>query len=123
MGAAEQVESVVQRLTDARLITTEGAANRPEEGLVEVAHEALIRGWPQLRTWLDADREALHVHRRLAEAAQTWQALHRDAGLLYRGVLLAQAQAWQREHDDDLNQLERKFLLAVSPYGNKRSVS
>ena len=108
----EQVEAVVQRLTDARLITTEGATNRPEEGVVEVAHEALIRGWSQLRTWIDADREALQTHRRITVAAQAWQALQRDAGLLYRGVLLEQAKAWRLDHDDDLNQLEREFLLA-----------
>ena len=28
-----------------------------DEGTVEVAHEALIRHWPTLRTWLDEDRE------------------------------------------------------------------
>jgi hypothetical protein len=45
----------VEQLADARLITTQGDERRPEEGVVEVAHEALIRGWSELRRWIDAD--------------------------------------------------------------------
>ena len=58
---------MLARLADARLITT------GEHG-VEVAHEALIREWPTLREWLDADREGLRLHRHLTEAAQEWAA-------------------------------------------------
>ncbi len=41
---------------------------------VEVAHEALIREWPRLRTWLDASRGALRTHRLLAAAVAEWDA-------------------------------------------------
>ena len=46
---AEAVRKLVQTLAsrDARLITTEGTD--ATDGAVEVAHEALIRGWTQLR--------------------------------------------------------------------------
>jgi hypothetical protein len=58
---AELVQGVLLTLADARLITT-------EQETAEVAHEALIREWPTLRGWLEENREALRLHRRLTEA-------------------------------------------------------
>jgi hypothetical protein len=55
---------------------------------------------------------AERLHRRVTEAAQEWQRLKRDEGGLYRGALLAQAQEWRGQHEEDLNDLEREFLDA-----------
>jgi WD40 repeat protein len=79
---------------------------------VEVAHEALIREWPTLRSWLDEDRDGLRLHRRLTEAAQSWEELDCDPGELFRGARLAQAAEWESAHPDELNNLERDFLAA-----------
>jgi hypothetical protein len=54
---------------------------------VDVSHEALIRGWPRLRRWLDEDRVGLRLHRRITEAAQEWERSDRDSDLLYRGAI------------------------------------
>ncbi len=69
---AAAVRKLVHMLSDrdARLITTEWST--VTGGVVEVAHEALIRGWKQLRRWVDAERTGLRIHRRLTEAAQEW---------------------------------------------------
>jgi WD40 repeat protein/transcriptional regulator with XRE-family HTH domain len=99
------VNEVLLTLADARLITT-------GQDTAEVAHEALIREWPTLRGWLEEDREGLRLHRRLTEAAQEWDSLSRDPGVLYRGARLAQAIEWSQVHQDDVNQLERDFLGA-----------
>ena len=40
---------------------------------VEVAHEALLREWGRLRRWIDAAREEVRLHRRLATAAREWK--------------------------------------------------
>ncbi|MDQ4131033.1 MAG: TIR domain-containing protein, partial [Actinomycetota bacterium] len=106
-GASEQseIEAVVGVLTQARLLTTTGG-ERSGESLVEVSHEALIRGWPRLREWADEDRQGLLIHHRLAEAAQEWEALGRDPGALYRGARLLAAREWADEHEDRLNALE-----------------
>ena len=48
----------------------------------------------------------------LTEAAEEWQRLHRDPGVLFRGALLTVAQEWRETHDADLNLLERDFLDA-----------
>ena len=37
---------------------------------VEVAHEALLREWPRLRSWMDDDRQGRRLHSRLGDAAQ-----------------------------------------------------
>jgi WD40 repeat protein/class 3 adenylate cyclase len=104
---AEDVAEVLRRLAGARLITV-------DEGTVEVAHEALIRHWPTLRTWLDEDREGRLIHRRLTESAREWNALGGDSALLYRGMRLAGASEWAAAHDAELNELERAFLSASS---------
>lgn len=105
-GDVRIVEQVVQKLADERLITTEG------EEQVEVAHEALIRGWSALRQWIEVDRAGLRTHRRLGEAAREWQATGREESFLYEGARLAVAREWVAAHSADLNQGEREFLEA-----------
>ena len=91
---------VLARLAAARLVTMDAET-------VEVAHEALIRSWPTLQTWLADDREAVLAHRRLTESVVDWERHDRDEGLLYRGTRLA---AWQDRPLDRLNDAERAFL-------------
>jgi WD40 repeat protein/transcriptional regulator with XRE-family HTH domain len=99
------VQEVLVALADARIITT-------DQDTAEVAHEALIREWPTLRGWLEENREGLRLHRRLTEAAQEWDDLGRDAGVLFRGARLAQAAEWAAKNPEQINALERAFLDA-----------
>ena len=87
----------------ARLLTV-------DEGTVEVAHEALLREWPRLRGWLEADAEGRRLHQHLIAAAREWRDSERDPAELYRGARLAAALDWAAEHDPELNELERAFL-------------
>ena len=48
----------------------------------------------------------------MTEAAEEWIALNKDSGALYRGLRLAQAQLWAKEHANALNELEQEFLRA-----------
>ena len=113
---AEAVKRVVQRLAnpEARLITTQGPGETGSDGSVEVAHEALIRGWRQLRKWIGDNREGIRTRRRLVEAAQEWAAAPNEAkdGFLYRDARLAVALAWAEGHRDELGKLESVFLAA-----------
>jgi WD40 repeat protein/DNA-binding SARP family transcriptional activator len=102
---ASQVQAVLTRLADARLITT-------SQETAEVAHEALMREWPRLGEWLHENREGLRLHHQVAQAAQDWIRSARDPSLLYRGARLAQAGEWAAGHGEDLNELERAFLAA-----------
>ncbi|MEV6423501.1 helix-turn-helix domain-containing protein [Streptomyces sp. NPDC051662] len=106
-GRLHDTAVVLERLTRARLITL-------DEGTVNLAHEALIRAWPRLRAWIDAERDRLRAHRRLTEAARTWYELGHDPGALYRGTRLAMNQELfaSSEQHAALTSVERSFLTA-----------
>ncbi|MFE9018008.1 helix-turn-helix domain-containing protein [Streptomyces sp. NPDC007808] len=101
-GSAD-VTRVLDRLARARLITL-------DHDTADLAHEALITAWPRLSGWIDEEREHLRTHRRLTEAARTWDELGRDPGALYRGTRLAAAQ--EQLAGASLTALERTFLTA-----------
>jgi WD40 repeat protein len=109
----ETVARVIETLTkpEYRLLTGDEKAG---VRTVEVSHEALIRGWERLRKWLDEDREGLRLHLRISERAREWKeqtlAGAGDEGLLYRGLELGRAFEWRKEHEAELNELERRFL-------------
>ncbi|MCB0213352.1 MAG: protein kinase, partial [Anaerolineae bacterium] len=107
----EALFTIIQTLTDARLLTTTRNTDDGEE-TVDVAHEALIRGWDRLRGWIDEDRAALRIHRRLTEAAEAWEANGRDTSYLYQGARLLEAKEWLAAHPTDVNPLESAFLEA-----------
>jgi WD40 repeat protein/transcriptional regulator with XRE-family HTH domain len=107
----ELTERVTLALADGRLLTTSGGGEQGQ-AWVEVAHEALIRGWPRLRQWVDEDRAALRVRRRLTEAAHEWDRLDRDDGALYRAGVLAEALELRDRKQTGLNELEQEFLDA-----------
>ena len=103
-GDTARVTDVLDALAAARLVTVDGTS-------AEVAHEALIREWPALRSWLDDDREGLRLHRQVTEAAAAWDELGREPAELYRGPRLAAAIDW-RDSEPQLSDLEAEFLDA-----------
>ena len=103
-------KSVVTRLEDSRLLTTEAVGE--ERPTVELAHEALITDWDRFQEWIDADREALRTRRRLDEATHEWIASRREPSYLYTGARLAQAEEWAGRHRGELTTEAREFLTA-----------
>jgi DNA-binding CsgD family transcriptional regulator/WD40 repeat protein len=104
-GKRERAVQLVQRLAEARLITT-GADS------VEVAHEAIIREWPRLRDWLEEDREGYRILRHLTESAHAWDGSGRDDAELYRGGRLESARQLVSRKEVDLTVPEHEFLTA-----------
>lgn len=86
----DAVETAVARLVDARLLT---ASHDPttDERVVELAHEALIDGWPRLRGWVAEARGWLLDHRRVTLAAEDWQRHDRHNDWLLTGLRLDEA--------------------------------
>ncbi|HEU0171000.1 MAG TPA: WD40 repeat domain-containing protein, partial [Acidimicrobiales bacterium] len=95
--------TALEALASRRLLTIDSDA-------VEVAHEALLREWPRLRTWLDEDVQGRRLHRRLDDAAHSWEAAGRDPSELYRGARLDAAHDWATNHEDEITPIERAFL-------------
>ncbi|MET8976323.1 helix-turn-helix domain-containing protein [Streptomyces sp. NPDC004539] len=100
---------VLEHLADARLVTLDGDT-------VELAHEALITGWPRLTGWIEEDRDRLRAQRGLGEAARGWADLAHDPGALYRGARLARAEElFALPPDDDLTALAPGDGTAPAP--------
>lgn len=72
----------LQALATARLVTVDAPG-------VTITHEALIRSWPTLRGWIDADRDWLRATQQITGDARMWDADQREPSRLYRGALLA----------------------------------
>ena len=102
-------QRLLKELVAARLLVQSGESGRAE---VEVAHEALIRRWPRLRSWLNEDRVLLVLYRRIQTAALAWQGQGREEALLLRGGPLAQAQELRKSWEARLSPLDREFLNA-----------
>jgi WD40 repeat protein/class 3 adenylate cyclase len=101
---------LVQHLADRRLVVT----GQDETGAetVEVVHEALIRGWGQLRGWMAADREFRTWQEGLRAAQRGWETSGRDEGALLRGGPLAQSEDWLTERSHVIGETERNYIIA-----------
>lgn len=100
---------VLEKLADARLliIRTDAGAKT-----VEAAHEALLRKWPRLRAWLDAERDFLVGKAQLRYATEDWQhaaANDKDQALL-RGLPLIRARQWLNDHARALTAEEKEYI-------------
>jgi DNA-binding SARP family transcriptional activator/WD40 repeat protein len=96
---------VTEKLASARLIIV-------SDGFVEIAHEALLRHWPRLRDWLEADATGRRVQRELAGQAERWEAGRRGNADLYRGARLAAALEWAATETSHPTANEAAFLAA-----------
>jgi undecaprenyl pyrophosphate phosphatase UppP len=104
---------VLHKLTAARLLVCDGdGAMRA----VEVAHEALIRKWPQLQAWVQADKQLLWELARVEEWLQAW----RDYGTVLQGAQLAFAQQVAKKANASLSPaaqyMVRLFTLRAQRY-------
>jgi WD40 repeat protein len=112
------VDRVLQKLVDARLVVTSELKARGESDktvtVVDVAHEALIRHWHQLRQWVDENREALRIERKIEAAAQEWESQGKPAETAYllQGPRLAEAESYLQDYSDLglLSNLSLKFI-------------
>jgi hypothetical protein len=86
-----QMRQVADAFVSARLLVTNEVAGTTT---VEVSHEALIREWPRLGDWLHEAREDIRLQQRLSPDVVEWLRSGKPADRLYRGLVLAEAQAW-----------------------------
>jgi WD40 repeat protein/serine/threonine protein kinase/DNA-binding SARP family transcriptional activator len=110
-GDRESMTAAIDAFTRHRLLTSDRDP-MTREPTVEVAHEALLRSWPRLRGWIDASREDLRNHRRLATEAAQWEDAGRDPSFLLRGSRLERFEAWAAGSSFALTSAEREYLKA-----------
>jgi Na+-transporting methylmalonyl-CoA/oxaloacetate decarboxylase gamma subunit len=90
------VRYVIDELLRARLIRRTGETADDEQ--VEVAHEALIRKWPELDAWLERAREDLRELRRYEAWADQWERGGRIGGRLDEKQI-EDVTKWLKEND------------------------
>jgi len=86
---AADVKFLIQKLADARLITTDEKAGKDT---VTISHEKLIDAWPWLRNLVDQNRDLIALQNEIANDAKEWDENERDNSYLYSGARLATAQ-------------------------------
>jgi WD40 repeat protein len=90
-------ERVLARLILRRLVVPDVVrAGTVDTTVIDLAHEALITGWPRLQSWVRESREAEQTRRRLEGAAAEWVRLGRGEGGLLDEVELHEATEWLR---------------------------
>jgi eukaryotic-like serine/threonine-protein kinase len=110
-GDPDDLERLVYRLVDARLLVIEARAG--EDRSVELVHESLLARWPTLVGWLDENRDDAAFLSRLRTAAEQWQASDQDEGMLWRDEPARRALAWRSHYRGELGRRERAYLEAV----------
>jgi hypothetical protein len=55
--------------------------------VVGLAHEAILKTWPRLRTWIDSENESLKSHAEVSADAKRWNEKQRNPDYLYSGGL------------------------------------
>jgi serine/threonine protein kinase/formylglycine-generating enzyme required for sulfatase activity/energy-coupling factor transporter ATP-binding protein EcfA2 len=106
LGQEPASRAALEALIRARLVM----ARRSEEGTTfDIAHEALLSGWPTLALWLAEANEARQLHVRLEQAAAEWERLGRPREALWGTRHLAEVRGLAPE---SLTQREATFLDA-----------
>jgi tetratricopeptide (TPR) repeat protein len=86
----------------------------------DIAHEALIHGWPQLQRWIEESRKAEEVRRKLERKAQEWvdagtgvEGLLGTGGLIEAESFLAGPDGRDLPEDDPIRRLVRESAAEI----------
>jgi WD40 repeat protein/energy-coupling factor transporter ATP-binding protein EcfA2 len=105
-----EVETVIHKLADARLVTTDDKAISART--VTLAHEKLIDAWPWLHKLVNENRDAIALQNQIAQDAQEWEQHRRDPSYLYAGARLATAREQLAANKIVLSRLAQAFIDA-----------
>jgi WD40 repeat protein len=115
-------ETAIDAFDRARLLTFDQDP-RTGAATVDVAHEALISGWPRLASWVQESRDDLRLRQLLADEVAEWEAAGRHAGYLLAGSRLAAYDDWPRTPAVSTTEAERTFLSAGRQERERRAAA
>ena len=109
---AEDDQRLIQRLIDARLLTA-GTAPAGGQPTVEVSHEALLRAWPRLRSWLEKRSQFVQWRAQdLAPNLERWLDSNKSHEFLLPPSLLDPALRWLNSYPDELAGPAAEYIQA-----------
>ncbi len=77
--AGSPERAFIDRMVNARLVVTDRQGSQP---VVYLAHEALLRSWPRVVTWLQQESTLLRIRDELLRDAHAWETHGRSDGWL-----------------------------------------
>lgn len=109
--ATDTMDDIIDTFASYRLLSldTDPGTRSPT---VEVAHEALLREWERLRTWLNDSRDEIKLQRQLSSMAEEWDKAKQDESFLAHGSRLEQFEQWASDTQLVLTQKDRSYLNA-----------
>ncbi|WP_369125559.1 nSTAND1 domain-containing NTPase [Catenulispora rubra] len=107
--SSEAVDQVLAELVRQRIVTTRVLEIPDGPPVAELVHDALIRDWGALRSWVDEDHRFQEWLRRADEQRKAWEQ-HQINGDLLDGTALAEGLEWQSQRN--LPAGLRQFLAA-----------
>ena len=113
----EAIDNILQKLVKARLVVADelkarGQADNKALTVIDIAHESLIRHWPQLKNWLEENREMLRRKRQIEDQVKHWfeGGKSRQRGDLLAGSRLAVAQDFWKENPAELSPIAVELI-------------
>lgn len=106
----EQDQRLLPELARSRLIVTSRGPG--DEPIAEIAHEALIREWGRLETWVAEDRTFRLWQEGLRSRMADWSAHNRHVGYLLSGPPLVEAEGWLATRPADLSEDDSGYIRA-----------
>ncbi len=114
-GDERAVKGALDALVSGRLLVAHAALGGAS---YEIAHEALIKGWPTLQRWTENERDGRAARERLATAVDEWERLGRTPDALWSARQLDEA---TRLEAGGLQRTEAEFIAASrKAYARKR---
>jgi hypothetical protein len=114
---ADQDQDLLPRLVASRLVVTSGGTD--DEPLAEIAHEALIREWDRLRTWVGEDRVFRLWQEGLRSRLADWETHGRHPGYLLAGAPLAEAEGRLAVYPQGLSQADGGYIRASRQHAER----
>lgn len=87
-------QQTLDHFINCRLLTSDKDEEDPSLKTIDIAHEALISGWPILQQWISEHRETEQTRRRLTDKAKEWERLGGSHGGLLDGVEILESERW-----------------------------
>lgn len=113
------MRQVIEKLGKARLVSfdRDPISRSPT---IEVTHEAIIREWNMLRSWLDESRHDMRSQRTLANLAAEWDGNGRETSFLMTGARLESYEKWAEQSHLAFTEQENAFLVESVAARNQR---
>lgn len=117
-GDEPKVRNIIHQFARPGVWILVTSASQQQVEMVEVAHEALIQHWKELREWLNRKWEFLCQKRKIEQAAQEWKHHNYSKHYLWQGHLLRDSIAFLRRNtnalDISISHLANSFIHASS---------